>query len=253
LNRLLEGELVAAAQSARDRGIHPVKEATDELGDAAGDAAGELDNLASELLELVDPAFKAARAEDAAREAHEKMTAAVAEFGPNSLEARQATADYAQKALEAKAAQDQLAENGPTLEALGEIATELGLTSDQAAILDSWLRGLSNVPLFTAKQIENIRKTKEELEAFNAARSGAAPPSSSGGGGAVPVDRRASGGPVRSGETYLVGEKGPELLHMGSSGHVTPNDKIGGTQVIQLVVDGRVLAEAVRRADRRIT
>jgi hypothetical protein len=252
LNRLLDSELVAAAQSARDRGIHPVKEATVELAGAAGDAAGELDNLASELLELVDPAFKAARAQDAAREAHATMTAAVAEFGPKSLEARQATADYAQKALEAKAAQDLLAENGPTLEALGEIAGELGLTSDQAAILDSWLRGLSNVPLFTAKQIENIRKTKEELERFNAVRSGSAPRPS--GGGVVPVEERAAGGPVQAGETYLVGEKGKELLHMGSSsGYITPNDKIGGTQVIQLVVDGRVLAEAVRRADRRIT
>jgi hypothetical protein len=220
------------------------------MGDAAEDAAVELDNLASELLELVDPAFKAARAEDAAREAHEKMSAAVAEFGPKSLEARQATADYAQKALEAKAAQDQLAENGPTLEALGEIAGELGLTSDQAAILDSWLRGLSNVPLFTAKQIENIRKTKEELEAFNAARSGTAPPSSSGGGGAVPVDRRASGGPVSSGETYLVGEKGPELLHMGSSGTVIPNDKIGTSgEGVTVIVQGYVGSEAMLAAE----
>jgi hypothetical protein len=224
-----------------------------DLADATEDAADELDNLASELLELVDPAFKAARAQDAAREAHATMTAAVAEFGPKSLEARQATADYTQKALEAAAAQSVLAENGPTLEALGEIAGELGLTSDQAAILDSWLRGLSNLPLFTAKQIENIRKTKEELEAFNAARSGSAPPSSGGSSGGGSVDKRASGGPVQAGETYLVGEKGPELLHMGSSGTVIPNDKIGGTQVIQLVVDGRVLAEAVRRADRRIT
>jgi lambda family phage tail tape measure protein len=40
---------------------------------------------------------------------------------------------------------------------------------------------------------------------------------------------RASGGPVQSGSTYLVGEKGPELLTMGSqSGHVTPNGGFGG-------------------------
>jgi hypothetical protein len=255
LNRLLEGELVAAAQSARDRGIHSVKKATDELAGAAGDAAGELDNLASELLEMVDPAFKAARAQDAARDAHATMTAAVAEFGPKSLEARQAIADYAQKALEAKAAQDQLAENGPTLEALEEIAGELGLTSDQAAILDSWLRGLSNVPLFTAKQIENIRKTKEEIEKFNAVRS------SGGGGGsggsARPVDERASGGPVRSGETYLVGEKGPELLHMGSSGHVTPNDKLmaDGGGGLTVVIQGFVgsPAQIAQELDRLLT
>jgi hypothetical protein len=106
---------------------------------------------------------------------------------------------------------------------------------------------LSNVPLFTAKQIENIRKTKEELEAFNAARS------SGGGGGsggsARPVGERASGGPVSSGETYLVGEKGPELLHMGSgSGSVTPNDKIGGnTYNIYTTGMGEKLAREIER------
>ena len=39
---------------------------------------------------------------------------------------------------------------------------------------------------------------------------------------------RALGGPVETGKTYLVGEKGPELLTMGSAGNVTPNNKISG-------------------------
>jgi hypothetical protein len=39
---------------------------------------------------------------------------------------------------------------------------------------------------------------------------------------------RALGGPVMSGKTYLVGERGPELLTMGAfSGNIIPNDKIG--------------------------
>jgi tape measure domain-containing protein len=37
---------------------------------------------------------------------------------------------------------------------------------------------------------------------------------------------RASGGPVKSGETYVVGEQGPELLHMGSNGHISPNNSM---------------------------
>lgn len=41
--------------------------------------------------------------------------------------------------------------------------------------------------------------------------------------------KRASGGPVSAGKTYLVGEKGPELLHMGSqSGRMTPTNRMGG-------------------------
>jgi len=45
---------------------------------------------------------------------------------------------------------------------------------------------------------------------------------------------RASGGPVSSGQTYLIGERGPELLHMGSSGHVSPNSSLGGSVVVNI-------------------
>jgi hypothetical protein len=46
--------------------------------------------------------------------------------------------------------------------------------------------------------------------------------------GGVPIMPRASGGPVSMGRTYLVGEKGPELLTMAGNGFVTPNDKLTG-------------------------
>lgn len=40
----------------------------------------------------------------------------------------------------------------------------------------------------------------------------------------------ASGGLALAGHSYIVGEKGPELLTMGpQSGHVTPNDRLAGT------------------------
>lgn len=45
--------------------------------------------------------------------------------------------------------------------------------------------------------------------------------------------RRASGGPVHAGRTYLVGERGPELVTMGGNGHVTPNHQLGGPQVLE--------------------
>ena len=40
------------------------------------------------------------------------------------------------------------------------------------------------------------------------------------------VGARALGGQVRGGESYLVGERGPELLTMGTSGRVTSNDSL---------------------------
>ena len=43
---------------------------------------------------------------------------------------------------------------------------------------------------------------------------------------------RAAGGPVTAGGTYLVGERGPELLTMGArSGYITPNGAMGGNTV----------------------
>lgn len=37
---------------------------------------------------------------------------------------------------------------------------------------------------------------------------------------------RALGGQVRSGESYVVGERGPEVLTMGNNGRIIPNDKL---------------------------
>jgi phage-related minor tail protein len=59
---------------------------------------------------------------------------------------------------------------------------------------------------------------------------------------------RAGGGPVSAGAPYLVGELGPELFVPRASGSIVPNGAIAGggaPQVIQLVVDGRVLASLV--------
>ncbi|MCM4080407.1 hypothetical protein [Paractinoplanes hotanensis] len=42
------------------------------------------------------------------------------------------------------------------------------------------------------------------------------------------IGKRASGGPVSAGRSYLVGERGPEVVTMGGNGHVTPNRELGG-------------------------
>ena len=52
---------------------------------------------------------------------------------------------------------------------------------------------------------------------------------------------RAKGGPVSSSGTYLVGEKGPELFSPGTSGNITPNDKMGGGTTIN--INGPVVRE----------
>ena len=49
------------------------------------------------------------------------------------------------------------------------------------------------------------------------------------GGGSVPIEARASGGPVSGGMPYIVGEEGPELFVPSASGSIVPNG--GGNSV----------------------
>jgi hypothetical protein len=66
----------------------------------------------------------------------------------------------------------------------------------------------------------------------------------------IKVRKRAKGGPVSAGGTYLVGEGGPELLTMGSaSGHVTPNHAMGGGGDVYLdgFLVGRIIDERMGR------
>ena len=53
------------------------------------------------------------------------------------------------------------------------------------------------------------------------------------------LGKRANGGPVSAGGAFLVGEKGPEILQMGSrGGNVIPNKDIGGTtNIVNVSVD----------------
>ena len=47
----------------------------------------------------------------------------------------------------------------------------------------------------------------------------------------------ANGGPVKGGQPYIVGEKGPELFTPNSSGNITPNHKLGGSTNVVVNVD----------------
>lgn len=61
-----------------------------------------------------------------------------------------------------------------------------------------------------------------------------------------PKDGKAKGGPVSAGETYLVGEVGPELFTPSRSGYIIPNDELatgGSDTVINVVFSGDVIGD----------
>jgi len=47
-------------------------------------------------------------------------------------------------------------------------------------------------------------------------------------GSFFPIPGKANGGPVQSGQPYIVGERGPELFMPNSAGTIVPNDKLSG-------------------------
>ena len=69
--------------------------------------------------------------------------------------------------------------------------------------------------------------------------------------------RRASGGPVAGGSSYLVGEMGPELFTPAAGGgHITPNKSLGGSNITINVTagmgaNGPALGEAIVTAIKR--
>ena len=48
---------------------------------------------------------------------------------------------------------------------------------------------------------------------------------------------KASGGPVKGGGSYIVGERGPEMFTPGVSGMITPNSQLGGSTNVVVNVD----------------
>jgi phage-related protein len=58
---------------------------------------------------------------------------------------------------------------------------------------------------------------------------------------------RAMGGPVSSGTSYVVGERGPELFVPNTSGTIIPNGGGGGGSTINLTVNGAIDAEGTAR------
>jgi len=62
---------------------------------------------------------------------------------------------------------------------------------------------------------------------------------------------KANGGPVSAGGSYIVGEKGPEILQMGSrGGNIIPNNRIGGqTNIVTVNVDASGTSAAGNQPD----
>lgn len=179
---------------------------------AADGATGALEDLASEMRAQMDPLFNLIDKTGDLETAQTNSAIARDKYGegsPEHLEAlrREAGAFLTLKDAQVKAAQ----ESGITRETFGQNLRDMKIfTETEIGLMIAQFDKLDGRVIDTTI---NVNLKGRGASTFNDDRTG----------------RRAAGGPVMAGGTYLVGERGPELLSMGTgSGNITPNDQLGG-------------------------
>jgi hypothetical protein len=121
------------------------------------------------------------------------------------------------------------------------------------SVATSTKRDLANINSRTATDYIGKEQTKfynGQLYTYDPAKKKYYVPDISGGRD-YSVQPRAVGGAVARGASYIVGEKGPELITMGGNGFVTPNNRLGGLGGMTVVVN--VAGSVIHEKDLAVT
>ena len=162
------------------------------------------------------------------------------------------------------------------LPVFGDMASILGdiafFTDETLGLFGDWEADSSGIVDFLEKQLNPMKKIADTVErlakALTDAREAYSRFLQAGGGdqlkGVIAPGtiggRRAAGGPVSGGSSYLVGERGPEIFTPMSSGNITPNSALGGGTNINITVNagmgangpalGQAIVSAIKRYER---
>ena len=248
-NRLAEGQIIAAKTQQQDR-------------IAAAEAAGDkmlVARLQSQERELE---IQYRYAQELAKEVNLDAQKAIIYEGLNALTANQVDLQRELDAIQAQSDQDRLTSLQKAIEKQYELNKSVqnqlqladgvantlgeGLGSAFNALISGaqgWEKSLqqiaSGVLIDIANQLIRIFVIEQAINAIKTLLTpfSAATPLGAGGGTVgkfgtlgpnYGIPQRAKGGPVSSGQTYMVGERGPELFVPGRSGTIVANDKMGG-------------------------
>jgi tape measure domain-containing protein len=248
-NRLAEGQIIAVKIQQQDR-------------IAAAEAAGDkmlAARLQSQERELE---IQYRYAQELAKEVNLDAQKAIIYEGLNALTANQVALQRELDTLQTQSDQDRLTSLQKAVEKQYELNTavqnQLQLTDGVANTLgeglgaafnaliagaQGWEKSLqqiaSGVLVDIANQLIRIFVVEQAINAIKAFLTpfSASTPLGAGGGTVgkfgtlgpnYGIPQRAKGGPVSSGQTYMVGERGPELFVPGRSGTIVANDKMGG-------------------------
>jgi TP901 family phage tail tape measure protein len=259
-NRLAEGQIIAVKSQQQDR-------------IAAAEAAGDkmlVARLQSQEREL-DIQYRYAH--ELAKEVNLEAQKAIIYEGQNALTANQLDLQRELDAIQTQSDQDRLTSLQKSIEKQYELNTAVqnqlqladgvantlgqGLGSAFDALIsgaqgweDSLRQIASGVLVDIANQLIRIFVIEQAINAIKTLLTpfSAATPLGAGGGQVgkfgtlgpnYGIPQRANGGPVSSGQTYMVGERGPELFVPGRSGTIVANDKMGGGTNVVVNVDAK--------------
>jgi tape measure domain-containing protein len=123
-------------------------------------------------------------------------------------------------------------------EQLKQLYSDIGMSIKSGVVeaITSAVEGTKTLGEVASGVLKNIASKLLDV-AINFALFGVMSGTGSGGGLLGGLFKRANGGSVMSGQSYLVGEKGPELFTPGRSGSIAPNDALGGGANVTVNVD----------------
>jgi tape measure domain-containing protein len=259
-NRLAEGQIIAVKIQQQDR-------------IAAAEAAGDkmlVARLQSQERELE---IQYRYAQELAKEVNLDAQKAIIYEGLNALTANQVDLQRELDAIQTQSDQDRLTSLQKAIEKQYELNESVqnqlkladgvantlgeGLGSAFNALIagaQGWEKSLqqiaSGVLVDIANQLIRIFVVEQAINAIKAFLTpfSASTPLGAGGGTVgkfgtlgpnYGIPQRAKGGPVSSGQTYMVGERGPELFVPGRSGTIVANDKMGGGVNVVVNVDAK--------------
>jgi len=236
LNPYIDKQAAAArAQEEATRAAEAQKRALEEQGSAAYSTAQMVDLLTAALDRQVDEALTVAEANLRYRESVQQAADAADGRRGVTLDEERALLGLARSINEATRANDNNSESATTAKRRYEDATaqfvntavKMGYTREQAARLSD---ELLKIPKKVAPQVlvdagPAIAGARNIQRAINGIKGRTINVHVSGefGGndiGAMHGSGRASGGPIHAGQTYLVGEEGPELVTPTANGYV---------------------------------
>ncbi|MEH1059399.1 hypothetical protein V6U89_29850 [Micromonospora sp. CPCC 206171] len=199
-----------------------VREKLDFSAQAARGQVSALDELADSLRAQTDPTFALIEAQDDLSGAQKTYNDAVAEHGRKSPEAQKALRDMAAAAITLQGAAGSAAGtfNGSLTPAMRATLKSAGLTETEINDLEKQFREAKAAGERFAKNYKAHATIAWEVLPNGATFQNGVP--------SYNFPARASGGPVKAGQPYLVGEEGPELVTPTKDGYVHDAAKTAG-------------------------